>query len=140
MNPVFRAHGRFRSTTEGQILVTYVTGPWNRELIKEWMKEMGPVAMEVAARGPYVGIAVIDESMLCPPDAMELLAKTVKYSAESMGCLANLVVAAPGVEGRHFVEPNYIRMYEGVTLYGFFDTYEEARQRALEILAAPASE
>jgi hypothetical protein len=135
MNPVFRSHGRFRSTVEGQILVTYVTGPWNRELIKEWMREMGPVALEVSTKGPYVGIAVIDESMLCPPDAMELLGQSVKYASEKLRCLANLVVAAPGVEGRRFVEPNYVRIYEGVTQYGFFDTLEEARLRAWEILS-----
>lgn len=135
MKPVFRPHGRFRSTQEGQVLITYVTGPWNRELIKEWIREMGPVAMEVAARGPYVGIAVIDGSMLCPPDALELLGQTVKYSSEHLRCLANLVVAAPEVEGRNFVEPNYVRIYEGVTRYGFFNTLDEARQRAAEILS-----
>lgn len=135
MKPVFHAHGRFRSTSEGQVLVTYVTGPWNRELVKEWMVEMGPVALEVSSRGPYVGIAVIEGSMLCPPDAMELLGQAVKYASDKLQCLANLVVAAPSVEGRHFVEPNYVRIYEGITRYGFFDTLEEARLKAWEILS-----
>ena len=134
MNPLFRSHGRFISSVEGQVLITYVTGPWNRELVKEWMREMGPVAMEVSAHGPYVGIAVIEQSMLCPPDAMELLGQAVRFASENLRCLANLVVAAPGVEGRHLVERHYVRIYEGVTQYGFFDTLDEARASAADIL------
>ena len=111
-----------------------MTGPWNRELVKDWMKEIAPLAMEVSAKGPYVGIAVIEESMLCPPDALELLGQAVKYASEHLRCLANLVVAAPSVEGRHFVEPNYVKIYEGLTIYGFFDTLDDARAQAAEIL------
>lgn len=107
-------------------MITEVTGPWNRELIDYWAQQSFAQASALSAEGPYVGIALIRESMLCPPDALETLRKVVKYSATKLNCVANVIVADRSVEGRHLMEPTFAKIYEGVVEHRFFYELEPA--------------
>lgn len=50
--------------------------------------------------------------MLCPPDALEALRLVVLNSAR-MHCIAHVIVADAGVDGRNFLEPVFARMVAG---------------------------
>ena len=126
MSGKFRMHGDFNCYFEGQVLVTEVTGPWNRELIEAWAEASYPMALAASKRGAYIGIAVIRRSMLCPPDALDALRQKVRYASKYLNCICNVVVAARDVEGRDFVEPNFVQIYENVVPYRFFYELDEA--------------
>ncbi|QYF93658.1 hypothetical protein KY495_23920 [Massilia sp. PAMC28688] len=133
---VFRPHGHFVSRVEGKIIISEVTGPWNKELVEEWAIGSQPVALALSKHGPHVGIAVISGSMLCTPDALKVLREAAEYTARQLNCLAHVIVADKTVEGRDFVEPNFFRAYEGVMPLAIFYTLDEARAWALAQLAA----
>lgn len=133
--PVFRAHGHFTTRVEGQIIISDVTGPWNKELVEEWAYGSQPVAKRVSARGPHVGIAVISGSMLCTPEALAVLRQAARHAATTLRCVGHVIVADQSVEGRDFVEPTFMRAYEGVMPLAIFYTLDEARAWALARLA-----
>ena len=134
----FRPHGHFSTHVEGRLLVSEVTGPWNRELVENWGLDCYPQARALSAEGPYVGIAIIRESMLCPPDAMLSLRKVAHLSATRLQCLAHLIVADASVEGRDFLESTFVKLYDGVIAHRLFPTLDEARAWARVLLAAQA--
>ncbi len=112
-------------------MISQVIGPWNKEMIELWAREAQPVAKSL---GPHVGIAVIHNSMLCPPDALVPLGRSAKYAAEMLECLAHAIVADKSVDGRDFVESNFIRTYAGVLPLGIFYTLDDAREWGLALL------
>jgi hypothetical protein len=131
----FRSHGHFTTRVEGPLIISEVTGPWNKELVEEWAHGSQPVARSLAAHGPHVGIAVISGSMLCTPEALEVLRQAARHAADTLNCRAHVIVADASVEGRDFVESNFIRAYEGVLELAIFYTLAEARAWALARLA-----
>lgn len=116
-----------------------VTGPWNLEAVQAWARHVTPLANQLAADGGVqVGIAIIRESMLCPPDALALLDQAVLYSVEKLGCIAHLIVADENVEGRRLMMPTFARIYEGRCVHQVFTDLEQARAFAAELLRARA--
>ena len=134
MNATFRPHGSFSTRVEGSLIISDITGPWNKELVAAWALQCYPMATALSKSGPYVGIAVISGSMLCPPDAMEALRRAVKYSATSLRCTAHVIVADAGVDGRDFLEPVFARIYEGVVAHRIFYDLDAARAWSLDHL------
>lgn len=140
MNSAFRPHGKFTTRVEGRLIVSEVTGPWNKELVDYWGTRCLPDAKALAATGPWVGIAVIRESMLCPPDAMESLRRIAHHSGAKLNCIAHVMVADASVDGRDFLESAFARIYQGAVEHAIFYTYDEARAWSLALLASKASE
>ena len=130
----FQTHGHFHTHLDGRLVVSNITGPWNKELVASWARQCYPAVKTLAASGPYVGIAVIHESMLCPPDAMRTLRNVVARSASELNCIGHLVVADSTVEGRALVKGNFIEVYQGLVDYGFFDNFDAARAHGLRLL------
>ena len=129
----FRSHGNFLTRVDGRLIISDVTGPWNKELVEEWAIAAQPVAIGV---GPHVGIAVIHGSMLCTPEALLVLRRCAGYAAHALACVAHAIVADKTVEGRDFVESSFFRAYEGVLPLAIFYTLEEARSWAEGLLEA----
>jgi hypothetical protein len=129
MAVVFAPHGQFSLHRDGSILVTTLRGPWNIELVQLWAKAALPYSVEMQATGsPWGGVAIITDSMLCTPEAMLALRKIVAFGVQTLGCISQVVVAAPGVTGRGIVESAFQQVYEGLCLSNFFDDYESARE------------
>jgi hypothetical protein len=126
MNTPFRAHGKFTIRVDGQIIVSDVTGPWNKELVEAWGLQVYPTAKELAANGPNAGIAIVHESMLCPPDALASLKLLVQYSATKLKCVSHCIVANRDTAGRDLLEATFARIYEGVVAYQLFDNFDDA--------------
>lgn len=127
MPRVFPAHGSFSLYRDGDIVVSHVRGPWNEELVIQWAKAVRPYSLEMQKLGVWGGVAVITNSMLGTPEAMQLLEKVVDYGVKNLGCLFQAVVAAPEVEGRGIVDGAFQRIYEGRCLWRFFDDVESAK-------------
>lgn len=130
----FRIHGQFKIRLEGQYLISEVVGPWNRELVDLWSREAFLLIKQFTAAQPYVGICTIYESMLCPPDALELLSRVARFSTEKQHCLGNGIVANASVDGRNLVEA----LYKRIGLYDFFDDFAAAKKWADTKLAEHA--
>lgn len=133
----FRPHGNFLSRVEGRLMITDITGPWNKELVEQWALASNPIAKNL---GLHVGIAVIHGSMLCTPEALLVLRRAAGHAAGALGCIAHVIVADKTVEGRDFVESSFIRTYEGVLPLAFFYTLDEARAWSLARLEAHGAE
>lgn len=127
MTPAFQAHGEFALHCDGRILVTTVRGPWNAELVQLWAKAAYPYSIAMQAGGAWGGIAIITESMLGTPEGMDALRKAVSYGVQNLGCISQVVVAAPDVAGRGLVEGAFERVYKGLCVSNFFDDYESAK-------------
>lgn len=134
MTSPFRPHGEFKTHVDGRLIVSDVVGPWNREMVEAWAAELHQRA-KLMPPGPHVGIAIVHESILCPPDAFELMGKVIKYAARNLGSLGTIIVADSTVEGRDFMEPSFAKMYRDITPHRFFSDYASAKDWALELLA-----
>jgi hypothetical protein len=132
----FQQHGEFKAYIDGQVIVSEVVGPWNRELVLAWAAEMFEYGKKLSATGPYVGIAVIHGSMLCPPDAFEALRRAISYGSRKLGCKGNILVADASVEGRTLLLPTYEKLYDDAIPHRIFYDFDKARAWAMELLAA----
>lgn len=132
MNSIFRPHGRFHIWIEGQLLLTEVTGPWNRELIDYWAAQALQLAQQFSADRPYVAITTVYNSILCPNDAINRIAQAIEFSHTQLPCLENLIVAAADVEGRDLVQSTYRR----IGLRRFYTQFEDAKAWAEQALQA----
>jgi hypothetical protein len=124
---LFVPHGEFSNYIQGRIVVTVVRGPWNAELIKVWSADVYQYGIKLKEQGPWGGIAIITESMLCTPEAMDTLRKAVRFGVEKLGCISQVVVASSDVAGRGLVEPTFRRAYEGLCVSNFFDDFASAK-------------
>ncbi len=133
-NKLFVPHGRFEAYVDGRLIISQVTGPWNKELIDAWAKALHPLAKAVSADGPHVGIAIIHGSMLCPPDALVGLRKVVSYSVRHMDNIGHAIVADSSVEGRGLLAQTFARIYEGLVPYCLFDNLPAAKSWGQQLL------
>jgi hypothetical protein len=132
----FRPHGEYKLRLEGRVLVSDIVGPWNLELVDNWMKAAHPMVKELAATGPHVHLTIITNSVLCTPDALERLAAVIVYTTAKMQCIGNPVVAAANVEGRALFEQMYAWIYDGSPPHSLFLDYESAKAWSLDLLTA----
>lgn len=130
MKTLFRPPGRFKIWTEGQLLLTEVTGPWNRELVDHWAKQALQLAGTFSPDRPYVAITTVFVSILCPADALERIKQAIDFSQHELPCIANIIVADASVEGRELVKETYAR----IGLPGFFEDLESAKNWAKQAL------
>ena len=117
-------------------MISHITGPWNKELVETWAKDAYPAARALSDSGPYVGIAVISASMLCPPDAIEALKRAVALSSTRLRCTAHVIVADASVDGRDFLAPVFARIYAGLVEHRMFHDLDAARAWSLDHLRA----
>ncbi len=136
MIATFSPHGDFKVTLDGRIIISEIAGPWNREAVGNWCKEIHVVAKKLAVTGPHVGIAVMRESMLCPPDALDAMRAAITYATTKLHCVGNGVVADASVEGRDLLQGTYARNYHGTAPHRFFYDLDSAKLWALSLLAS----
>lgn len=134
MGVQFEAHGQFRTWVEGRLIFSDVVGPWNRELVDQCAAELLAHALALGG-GPHVGVAIVRESILCPPDAFEALRRMIVYSAAHLHCIGNVIVAGPDVEGRRLMRPLYQGLYNGRTAHCLADDEQSGRAWAMALLA-----
>jgi hypothetical protein len=127
MSTQFEPHGEFLNSIDDRIVVTVLRGPWNAELISIWSRDVYQYALELQKQGTWGGIAIVSESMLCTPEAMDALRNAVRFGVEKLGCISQAIVASSDVAGRGLVEPAFRRVYEGLCVSNFFDDYSSAK-------------
>jgi hypothetical protein len=134
MTTPFRQHGKHHSYVEGRLIITEVTGPWNKELVDNWAKSVYPMAKQLSLDGPHIGIAIVEKSLMCPPDAYEALRQTVIFAATKLQCIGQIIVADKTVEGRNVLQTTFGHLYDGYTAHKFCYDLDEAKAYALELL------
>ncbi len=135
MSTTFQPHGEFTAHLDGRIIMSEVVGPWNREAILNWAAQAHALLKTLPGGGPYVGLAVVHESLLCPPDALAAMRDAVSYSTAKLQCVGNGIIADAGVEGRSLLQGTYAKIYAGTAPHRFFLELDSARLWALQLLA-----
>ncbi len=130
-SPGFRVHGSISTRIEGRMIVSDITGPWNRELVEYWALQTYHDALKLSESGPWVALGNFLESMMCTPDALDSIRRTVQYSVVKLRCVGYAIVADASVEGRDLLAPTFAAIYEGLVPYQMFDDIEAARAWSL---------
>ena len=123
----FAAHGECRVSIEGRLLVTRVTGPWNRELVELWAADSLQGAQQLCIQQRWAMLAIVSQSMLSTADAVVALGKAIRQLIAQSSPMASVYVAAPGTEGRGMVNSGLERMHHGMVPVRFFDSETDAR-------------
>jgi hypothetical protein len=100
----FPPHGKLKISVEDNILVVEHWGPFNIEYWVEHKKRVAPVVESLEEKGRFAAICVYHESLLFPPEAMDLFSSQLAL-AEFLGheCICALLVVGEQVEGRSFL-------------------------------------
>lgn len=131
MAPGLRIHGSIETRIEGRLIVSDITGPWNKELVDHWAMTTYHDALTLSASGPWVALGIFLESMMCTPDALDSIRRTVQYSVVKLRCVGYAIVADASVEGRDLLAPTFAAIYEGLVPFRMFDNAGEARAWSL---------
>lgn len=136
----FKAHGQVCVTLAPGLSLSRVSGPWNRELVKEWMTAFTHLAPAMAQLGPHAGVAEITGSALATADALALMRNAVAYGAARHRLRVCAIVAASGVEGQPLVGAMFAQVFDGLVPFRPFSTMEQAQAWCLHTLgqAVPA--
>lgn len=122
---MFRVHGTTRHEVLGNIIHAEVDGPWNIELIQEYVAQLTPSVDALSARGPWAVIVEIRGASLCPPEAVEAIHQGVLlHAAKGRACTAYVI--APEVEGAGVTDVVWRSIYAGVMPFEIFETLDEA--------------
>ena len=138
-NLVFKPHGKYVASLEGQVIHSEITGPLNSEMIQLYRDSVRPLWLEAAEKGNFCTLAVLHESMLMTMDAIEQFAQaTAAFAAKFPNYVGIAQVAAPSVDGRQLMAHVYrTRVYGPLGLrYEIFETVDEARAWLHAALAA----
>ena len=131
----FVAHGSTSVHNDGPISVTETVGPYNLELILEWQKLVLPSAMELSQLGAWGAIAIIQNSMLCPPEALEALEQTAIYCSENLNYKITAIVSDLDVEGRAVMYFVYKKLFEKYGPFELFEDYPSAQKWMMDYLS-----
>ncbi len=123
----FRAHGSIQTRIDGRLIVSEITGPWNRELVDDWALHTYHDALKLSETGPWVALGIFLESMMCTPDALDSIRRTVQYSAVKLRCVGYAIVADPAVEGRDLMAPTFAAIYHDLVPFKMFSDVDAAR-------------
>ncbi|QDL55485.1 hypothetical protein [Rhodoferax aquaticus] len=123
----FNIHGKYTVETMGPVLVCNVTGPWNIEMVQEWVAAMLPFSQQLSQYPKVGAIVTYHQSILTTPEAMALMQQVMANAAANKNYGAYALVADAHVEGRSLVEPIFTRIFEGHCAYRFFYTFDEAK-------------
>lgn len=135
ISDVFKPHGKVRVVLEPQITLSYIEGPWNRELVKEWMGEFAKLHDAMLKLGPHAGITVIASSALATADALQLMRKAMAYGKAHYQNYLSCMVVGPDVTGRALTLRMFAPVFEGIVPFATFGTEAEARAWCAEQLA-----
>ena len=133
----FAAHGECTVSIEDRLLLTRVSGPWNRELVELWAADALQGARQLSVQGRWAMLVIVSQSMLSTADAVVALGKSIRQLLAQSHPIASVYVAVPGTEGRGMVNAGLERMHHGMTPVRFFDSETEARAWLAEQLAEP---
>ena len=133
----FAPHGECTVSIEDRLLLTRVSGPWNRELVELWAADALQGAQQLSVQGRWAMLVIVSQSMLSTADAVVALGKSIRQLLAQSHPIASVLVAVPGTEGRGMVNSGLERMHHGMTPVRFFDSETEARAWLAEQLAGP---
>lgn len=141
---VYEPHGSVTLTLEGRIALSRVTGPWNLELVKTWVKAVRPLERQLRSLQGHATLIVVERSMLTTPDALALMRFTAEMSYTFFHLKACALVAGPDVEGSNFASAIFKPVFDGLSPFAIFDNEADARawiDRVLngEVAAAPVN-
>lgn len=135
---MFEAHGQVEVHLEGRILMTSLTGPFNVELIRHWIRISAPLAEQLGRELPFGSINIVRGSILSSPEAFDLLGRTLYHFTHTLYGVASACVADAAVEGRDMIESSYMRRHAQNLPQRFFYDLDSARAWVNEqIRAAP---
>ncbi|MBO6560041.1 MAG: hypothetical protein JJ959_05865 [Nisaea sp.] len=125
----FAPHGKREIWTEGRILMSRNRGPFNVELLKMSTEQTRAERIRLTESGPWGSIAVISESVLFTPEALEMVRRNMSDPVRNGNLVASAFVLSDDTVGKSLAEAIFRPVY-GLAGAEFrvFDTLEPARE------------
>ena len=120
----FKAHGEIKYKTEGRMLLTKATGPFNTEIVSAIPLAIQEMVAKLVRQGKWGQIIAFQKSALCSPSAIDNFAAYLKrtYTNPDTNPVVALVFARE-VEGGLLMAPKFEKCYQdaGVQCDSFED-------------------
>jgi hypothetical protein len=124
----FRPHGKAAFSIEGQLLLVDLEGPWNVEMVEQCQERVNALKATLTANSKWGLLITVSNSLLCPPEAFDMIKRVVWEDAAHHGHAAVAIIAVRSVEGRGLLDAMYCKIYEGICPVAFFETLDEAKR------------
>jgi hypothetical protein len=129
----FRPHGRAEFSTNGNIVISEITGPFNTELIDAVANTGVDQFQEFIKRGQWGDIIIFKVSAMASREALAAVTRNVnKNLSDPNHTSATALVLAPEVEGATLMAPHLLKCFidGGYARLGIpislFERYDEA--------------
>ncbi|MDT8989913.1 hypothetical protein RQP54_03465 [Curvibacter sp. APW13] len=132
----FAPHGEFRLCVQGQLVLYEAHGPFNLQAVQGLGAARQALLQHLPPQGRFAAIVHFQGNAVMTADALEAWEQGLKQFAAQRSRIAGVAwVAAPEVEGIHFLLSLYRRIFEEARLpFAFFETMELARAWAAQQL------
>jgi hypothetical protein len=135
---IFNAHGEYRITFDGHIILVEASGPWNKETILSYVEEIKTLQAKVS--GSCLGIiyALKGESIVTP-DAKVVLQKLQQWRVKE-GYVCPTAFVFLDEEERAFYEALFRDIHKNSTMPPrFFTSVEQAKKCLMKIVVSGES-
>lgn len=114
-------------------------GPFNLEHFQKAGEESRLERIRLTKSGPWGSIAIVNNSVMITPDALDLLGRNLADQERNANLVAAAFVVSPGTEGRLFCEETFSPVYAGAGApFRLFETLEPAKIWVTEMIEAAA--
>ncbi|MDZ7920488.1 hypothetical protein [Rhodoferax sp.] len=132
----FPAHGEYKSTIDGQVLIAHCWGSWNIEMHQESARLSKPLVEELNAKGPWGCITVVHESMVTSLEVLQAGRDAVASLPKDSALVALAWVLKPDLEGYSFLYKRYESMYTDLLETKTFDNLSAAQFWIEKVIAS----
>jgi hypothetical protein len=122
-NNPFPAHGTFKVSTRGRLLVINGEGPANVEMAQQYRDAVAPYRERLAGE-PWASLVILDGLPLFPPEARIHMIDTVKQVVLTTEIVATGVVFRE-VQYENVIKPFWEEIYQKANLPYFFSHDEQ---------------
>jgi hypothetical protein len=125
---IFKPHGYACIELGSNYLLYQLIGPFNKELFMAIVQLHAKDVAGLVARGAWAGIAIIKNSAMTTPEALQYISEQLQQMREQgVGPVASAFVIAPDVEGAVIMAKRYAECYAGEN-FRIFRTLPEAQE------------
>ena len=133
---IFSAHGEYKPTVDGQILIAHCWGSWNIEMHEESARLAKPLVEKLDAKGPWGCITVVHESMVTSLEVLQAGRDAVASLPEGSALVALAWVLNPNLEGYSLLYRRYESMYADLLETKIFDNLASAQYWIEKVVAS----
>lgn len=139
---VMAPHGNRAIWTDGRILMSRNTGPFNLEALRLSTERTRTERIRLSDSGPWASIAIMDGSIMFTPEALDLVRENMSDPERNGNLVASAFVMSPDIEGYSLCEEIFAPIYAlAGASFRVFEDFDDAHEWAVgELHGAGQSE